>query len=61
MNKFYMHNPISVLENGTHELLFPNLVQTTRPNNKLKKNGTSKIVDFAVPADHSVKLKESEK
>ena len=29
--------------------------------NKKKKKRTCKIVDFAVPADHRVKLKESEK
>ena len=28
---------------------------------KKKKDGTCRIVDFAVPADHSVKLKEGEK
>ena len=43
----------------------PNLGQTTRPyNNKRKKKKrmkTCRIVDFAVPADHRVKLKESEK
>ena len=40
----------------------PNLDQTTRPyNNQQKKKRTCKIVDFAVPADHRIKLKESEK
>ena len=34
----------------------PNLGQTTRSYNII-----SKIVDFAVPANHKVKLKESEK
>ena len=38
----------------------PNLGQTTRPSNNQqeKENWT---VDFAVPADHRIKLKESEK
>ena len=40
----------------------PNLGQTTRPYIKNeKKKRTCKIVDFAIPADHKVKLKESEK
>ena len=46
----------------------PNLGQKTRPNDnqqkkkkKKKKKRIGKIVDFAVPADHRIKLKESEK
>ena len=40
----------------------PNLGQTTRPsNNQQQIRRTSRIVDFAVLADHWVKLKESEK
>ena len=40
----------------------PNLGQKTRPyNNQQKKKTTCKIVDFAVPADHRIKLKECEK
>ena len=36
--------------------------QTTRPNNNLiNKKRTCKIVDFAVPADYRVRLKENEK
>ena len=40
-----------------------NLDQTTRPcnNQKKKKMRTCRIVDLGVPADHKVKLKESEK
>ena len=37
-----------------------NLGQKTRLNNQQKKK-TCKIVDFAVPADHRIKLKECEK
>ena len=37
----------------------PNLGQKTRPNQKKKKR-TCKIIDFAVPADHRIKLKEFE-
>ena len=43
----------------------PNLGQTTRPNNnqqqQQKKKRIRKIVNFAVPDDHKIKLKESEK
>ena len=40
----------------------PNLGQKTRPyNNQQKKKRICKIVDFAVPADHRIKLKECEK
>ena len=40
----------------------PNLGQTTRPyNNQQQKKRICKIVDFAVLADHRIKLKECEK
>ena len=39
----------------------PNLGQKTRPYNNLKKKRISKTVDFAVPADHRIKLKKWEK
>ena len=43
----------------------PNLGQKTRLNTnqqkKKKEKRTCKIVDFAVPADHRIKLKECEK
>ena len=67
--KWYMHNPAPVLENDTHKLLWDFDIQTDhlilarRPDliiiNKKKK--ICKIVDFAVPADHGIKLKECEK
>ena len=38
----------------------PNLGQKTRPYRQQKKR-ICKIVDFAVPADHRIKLKECEK
>ena len=70
-NKWYMLNPAPVLENGTHKLLWDFDIQTDhqisarRPDliiiNKKKKEKISKIVDFAVPADHRIKLKECEK
>ena len=40
----------------------PNLGQRTRPyNNQQQKKRICKIVDFAVPIDHRIKLKECEK
>ena len=40
----------------------PNLGQKTRSyNNQQQKKITCKIVDFSVPADHRIKLKECEK
>ena len=69
-NKCYIYNPVSVLENETHKLLWDFYIQTDhlisarQPDliiiNKKKKR-TCIIVDFAVLADHRVKLKESEK
>ena len=55
------------LENNTHKLLWnfdiqtDNIISARRPFNNQQKKRTWKIVDFAVPADHRVKLKESEK
>ena len=69
-NKWYMHNPAPVLENDSHKLLLDfdiqtdHLISARRPDliiiNKKKKR-ICKIVDFAVPADHRIKLKECEK
>ena len=64
--KWDMHNPPSVLENDTYTPIgltrrSPNLGQKTRPYNNQQKKKTRKIVDFAVPANHRIKLKESEK
>ena len=61
-----MNDPESVLENETLQGFWytngsPNLGQTTRPNNNQQKKKTCKILDFAAPANHMVKLKESEK
>ena len=65
-----MHNSAPVLENDTHKLLWDfniqtdHLISATKPDliiiNKKKKE-TNKIVDFAVPVDHRIKLKECEK
>ena len=64
-----MHNPAPVLENATHKLLWDFNIQTDyliparRPDLIIinKKKRTCKIVDFAAPADHRIKLKECEK
>ena len=68
-NKWYMHNPAPVLENDSHKLLWDFNIQTDQliPARRpdliiiiiIKRN--CKIVDFAVPVDHRIKLKESEK
>ncbi len=71
--KWYTHNPAPVLENDTHKLLWDfniltdHLIPARRPDliiinkKKIKIKRTCKIVDFAVPADHRIKLKECEK
>ena len=64
-----MHNPAPVLENAMHKLLWDFNIQNGSPNPGQKqdliiinkKKRTCKIVDFAVPADHKIKLKECEK
>ena len=64
-----MHNSESVLENETHKFLWDFEIKTDhlfpagRPDLMIvnKKKRTGWIVDFAVLADHKVKLKESEK
>ena len=78
MNKLYMHNPESILENETHKIFWdfeiqthhiisgrrPDLVIVKKKKKKKKKEEkkrTCQIVDFAVPVDHRVKLKESKK
>ena len=69
-NKGYMHNQAALPENSTNKLQWDfdiqtdHLISARRPdplviNNKKKR--TCKIVNFAVPADHTVKLRKSEK
>ena len=71
-NKWYMLNPVPVLENDTHKLLWDFNIQTDYLiparwadliiiNKKKKKMIVCKIVDFAIPADHRINLKECEK
>ena len=64
-----MHSPAPVLENDTHKLLWnfdihtDHLISVRKPDLKIinKKKRICKIVDFAVPADHIIKLNECEK
>ena len=68
-NEWYIHNPESVLENETHKLLWDfeiqmdHLISARRLDLIIinKKKRTCQIVDFGVPADHRVKLKENKK
>ena len=69
LTKWYMHHPESSLENKTYKLLWDFEIQTDylisgrQPDVVIinKKKRACQIVDFAVPVDHWVKLKESEK
>ena len=64
-----MHNPAPVLENDTHKLLWDFNMQTDsqiparRPDLIIinRKKRICKFVDFAIPADHRINLKECEK
>ena len=63
-----MHNPAPVLKNDSHKFLWDFNIQTDhliparRPDLIIIiKKRICKIVDFAVPADHRINLKESEK
>ena len=65
-----MHNPALVLENDTDKLLWDFDIPTDHPISarspdliiiNKKKKRICKIVDFADPVDHKIKLKECEK
>ena len=64
-----MNNPACVLEKDTHKPLWnfniqtDHLIPARRPDHIIinKKKRICKIVDFAVPADHRINLKECEK
>ena len=61
-----MHKPAIDLENNTHKLLWDfdihrdPLISVRRPDLIIikQKKKICKIVDFAVPADHRIKMKE---
>ena len=68
MKEWYMHNPESVLEKEMHKLLWyfeiqtDHLILAIQPDSDgQRKKRTCLIVDLAIPADHWVKIKESEK
>ena len=56
-------NTLTILPmSGIIIIIIPNLNQKTRDSdNQQQKNRTCRLVDFAVPADHRVKIKENEK
>ena len=64
-----MHNPAPILQNNAYKPLWDfnihtdHLISARRPDLVIlnKKKKICKIVDFAVPADHRIKLKECEK
>ena len=64
-----MHNPAAVLENDSHKLLWDfnlqtdHLIPAKRPDLIIinKKKIIYKIVDFAVPVDYKINLKENER
>ena len=70
-----MNNLESLMENETHKIPWyfevhtdhlisarqPDLVIVNKKKKKRKEKRTYRIVDFAVLADHKVKLKENEK
>ena len=70
-----MHSPGPVLENDTHKLLWdfdiltdhqilarrPDVIIINKKKKNKKKKESAKFFDFAVPADHIIKLKECEK
>ena len=63
-NKWYMYN-LQLSKKMAHKLLWDFDIQKdhliSAHNNQEKKKRICKIVDFAVPADHRIKLKECEK
>ena len=66
-----MHNPAAVIENDTRKRLWDfdiqmdHIISARRSNLKIiiyiKKKIICKIVDFALPTDYRMKLKECEK
>ena len=70
-NKWYMHNQAPFQENDTHKLLWDfnikmySLIPARRPdllkNQQKKKKRIYNIIDFAVPVDHRINMKECEK
>ena len=65
----HANNPAAAPEIDTHKFLWDfdiqtdHLISAKRPDLIVidKKKRTSKIIDFDIPADHRIKLKENEK
>ena len=64
-----MHKPESTLNNERHKIIWNFEIQTDqpipgrRPDQEIineRKKGTCCRVDFSIPVDHRVKIKESE-
>ena len=68
-DKWYEHNPESVLENEDYKILWDfsiqtnHLIETRRPDLVVddKKERICKIIDFAVPGDSRIEEKEKDK
>ena len=68
-SKWYLHYPESAMENEIYKILWDCEMQTDhvilarRPDLEIirEKMTTYRIVDFAVPTEHRVKIKENEK
>ena len=60
-NKDDDNSPKNLNDNNNNTNGSPNLGQKTRPYSNQQKKRICKIVNFAVPADHRIKLKECEK
>ena len=60
-----MHNPVVVLENDIHKLLWDFDIHTDHLISARRQDliviDKKKVVTYAVPADYGIKLKESEK
>ena len=56
----YNNNNINNNNNNNNNYGSPNLGPKTRSYNNQQKKKICKIIDFAVPADHRIKLKECE-
>ena len=65
-DKSYMHNPESAKENETHQVMLDfdtqtdHLISARRQDLVIAKKRTCWKEEFGIPADHRVKLKESE-
>ena len=63
-NQWYLHNPEPFLENELHKHIRDFELQTYHvisSNTTKKRKKTCRILDSACPADHIVKIRESEK